>query len=131
MARRDRPAIEDLLTSHFGAARYVTGILADLHLDTGTLTWVNRGHHLPLVIRDDRWTIERTCPPAAPMGTGLDLPGETRHHQLQPADRLLLYTDGIVEARDVEGRDFGRERFVDFIVRHHSAIRCSTRPCVG
>ncbi|MFF4314772.1 SpoIIE family protein phosphatase [Streptomyces sp. NPDC001507] len=27
---------------------------------------------------------------------------------------------GIVEARDAEGREFGRDRFVDFIVRHHS-----------
>ncbi|MGN5382459.1 PP2C family protein-serine/threonine phosphatase [Streptomyces lasalocidi] len=43
-----------------------------------------------------------------------------RHHQLQPGDRLLLYTDGIVEARDAAGREFGRDRFVDFIVRHHS-----------
>ncbi|WP_419249047.1 SpoIIE family protein phosphatase [Streptomyces canus] len=33
---------------------------------------------------------------------------------------LLLYTDGIVEARDAEGRRFGRERFADFVVRHHS-----------
>ncbi|MFJ9710722.1 PP2C family protein-serine/threonine phosphatase [Streptomyces sp. NPDC101234] len=113
-------AIEDLLTSHFGASRYVTGILADLDLGTGTLTWINRGHHLPLVIRDDRWAFELSCPPAAPMGTGLDLPVTVRHHQLQPGDRLLLYTDGIVEARDTEGREFGRDRFVDFIVRHHS-----------
>ncbi|MER6220781.1 PP2C family protein-serine/threonine phosphatase [Streptomyces sp. 900105755] len=113
-------AVEQLLTAHFGATRYVTGILADLDLDTGTLTWINRGHHLPLVVRDDRWTIELACPPAAPMGTSLDLPVAVRHHQLQPGDRLLLYTDGIVEARDAEGHEFGRDRFVDFIVRHHS-----------
>lgn len=54
------------------------------------------------------------------MGTSLDLRVAVRHHQLQPGDRLLLYTDGIVEARDAEGREFGRDHFVDFIVRHHS-----------
>ncbi|MGW7239394.1 PP2C family protein-serine/threonine phosphatase [Streptomyces sp. NPDC054804] len=112
-------AIEDLLTFHFGSSRYVTGILADLDLDTGTLTWINRGHYLPLVIRDDRWAFELSCPPAAPMGTGLDLPVTVRRHQLQPGDRLLLYTDGIVEARDAEAR-VRPGRFVDFIVRHHS-----------
>ncbi|MFJ8106061.1 PP2C family protein-serine/threonine phosphatase [Streptomyces sp. NPDC096132] len=117
---RTSQAVEDVLTAHFGTSRYVTGLLADLDLATGLLTWINRGHHLPLVVRDNRWTIELTCPPAAPMGTALGLPIVVRRDQLQPGDRLLLYTDGIIEARDAAGREFGRDRFVDFIVRHHS-----------
>ncbi|MFF4837751.1 PP2C family protein-serine/threonine phosphatase [Streptomyces sp. NPDC001315] len=117
---RTGQAVEDVLTAHFGTSRFVTGILAELDLGTGQLTWINRGHHLPLVVRDNRWTIELTCPPAAPMGTALGLPVVVRRDQLQPGDRLLLYTDGIVEARDADGREFGRDRFVDFIVRHHS-----------
>ncbi|WP_234358409.1 PP2C family protein-serine/threonine phosphatase [Streptomyces sp. NRRL B-24085] len=114
-------AVESVLVSHFGTSRYVTGILADLDLDTGHLTWINRGHHLPLVIRDNRWTVELTCPPAGPMGTCLGLPIVVSRRQMEPGDRLLLYTDGIVDARDGEGRRFGRERFTDFIVRHHSS----------
>ncbi|QIJ61101.1 PP2C family protein-serine/threonine phosphatase [Streptomyces sp. JB150] len=112
-------AVEDLLMTHFGTSRYVTGILADLDLATGELTWVNRGHHLPLVVRDNRWTVELSCPPAGPMGSGLGLPITVSRRQLQPGDRLLLYTDGVVEARDADGREFGRDRFVDFVVRHH------------
>ncbi|MEV7072433.1 PP2C family protein-serine/threonine phosphatase [Streptomyces sp. NPDC093990] len=113
-------AVEGVLVSHFGTSRYVTGILADLDLDTGHLTWINRGHHLPLVIRDNRWTAELTCPPAGPMGTCLELPIVVSRHQMEPGDRLLLYTDGIVDARDTTGQRFGRDRFVDFVVRHHS-----------
>ncbi|MFE9626612.1 PP2C family protein-serine/threonine phosphatase [Streptomyces sp. NPDC006527] len=113
-------AVEEVLLEHFGTSRYVTGILAELDLSSGQLCWVNRGHHLPLVVRDNRWTIELTCPPAGPMGTGLGLPVVVRRQQLQPGDRLLMYTDGVVEARDAEGREFGRDRFVDFIVRQHS-----------
>lgn len=113
-------AVEDVLVAHFGTSRYVTGILADLDLDTGHLTWINRGHHLPLVIRDNRWTLELVCPPAGPMGTALGLPIKVSRQQLEPGDRVLLYTDGIVDARDAWGQRFGRERFVDFIVRHHS-----------
>jgi serine phosphatase RsbU (regulator of sigma subunit) len=112
-------AVEDLLMTHFGTSRYVTGILADLDLVTGELTWINRGHHLPLLVRDNRWTVELSCPPAGPMGTGLGLPIAVSRRQLQPGDRLLLYTDGVVEARDADGREFGRDRFVDFVVRHH------------
>ncbi|MFF3639443.1 SpoIIE family protein phosphatase [Streptomyces sp. NPDC002250] len=39
--------IEDALIEQFGPSRYVTGILADLDMRTGRLTWINRGHHLP------------------------------------------------------------------------------------
>ncbi|MER6703170.1 PP2C family protein-serine/threonine phosphatase [Streptomyces fumanus] len=112
--------VERTLMEQFGARRYVTGILADLDTTTGVLTWINRGHHLPLLIRDQRGSTTLTCPPAGPMGTGLGLPITVCREQLQRGDRLVLYTDGVVEARDAEGNEFGRDRFVDFVLRHHS-----------
>ncbi|WP_434099960.1 PP2C family protein-serine/threonine phosphatase [Streptomyces viridosporus] len=112
--------VERALIEQFDARRYVTAILADLDMESGRLTWINRGHHLPILIRDSRWTSELACPPAGPMGTGLGLPITMATEQLEPGDRLLLYTDGIVEARDARGVEFGRDRFVDFIRRHHS-----------
>lgn len=36
---------------------------------------------------------------------------------LEPGDRVLLYTDGVTEARDSQGRLFGLERFTDMIIR--------------
>jgi serine phosphatase RsbU (regulator of sigma subunit) len=112
--------VEKVLLEQFSTSRYVTAILADLDMASGRLSWINRGHHLPILIRDNRWTTELECPPAGPMGADLALPVTVRAEQLQPGDRLLLYTDGVVEARDSRGREFGRERFVDFIRRHHA-----------
>ncbi|MCM3298034.1 serine/threonine-protein phosphatase [Streptomyces pseudogriseolus] len=112
--------VEQVLLEQFSASRYVTGILADLDTASGRLTWNNRGHHLPVLIRDNRWTTELECPPAGPMGAALDLPVTECVEHLQPGDRLLLYTDGVVEARDGRGREFGRDRFVDFVRRHHA-----------
>jgi serine phosphatase RsbU (regulator of sigma subunit) len=112
--------VERVLLEQFGGSRYVTGILADLDVDSGRLTWINRGHHLPIVVRGSRWTSELACPPAGPMGAGLGLRVTQRAEHLEPGDRLLLYTDGVVEARDARGRQFGRDRFVDFVRRHHS-----------
>ncbi|MFB8754542.1 PP2C family protein-serine/threonine phosphatase [Streptomyces nigra] len=112
--------VERVLIEQFDGCRSVTAILADLDMTSGRLTWVNRGHHLPILIRDNRWTTDLSCLPAGPMGADLGLPVATATEQLEPGDRLLLYTDGIVEARDARGREFGRDRFVDFIRRHHS-----------
>ncbi|MFJ8803040.1 PP2C family protein-serine/threonine phosphatase [Streptomyces sp. NPDC102487] len=113
-------AIEDALVEQFGHTRYATGILADLELETGKFSWVNRGHLLPVLIRGGRWASTLHCPPAGPMGSGFNLPIQQRTEQLEPGDRLLLFTDGITEARDTDGHEFGVERFTDFIIRHHA-----------
>ncbi|MEU0782625.1 PP2C family protein-serine/threonine phosphatase [Streptomyces sp. NPDC006173] len=112
-------AVEQVLLKQFGPSRYVTGILANLDTATGMLTWVNRGHHPPVVIRDGRWTTLLHCPPAHPMGSDLHLPTTVCREQLQPGDRIVLYTDGITEAR-TRGEEFGLSRFTDFLIRHHA-----------
>ncbi|MGV9249953.1 SpoIIE family protein phosphatase [Streptomyces sp. NPDC003697] len=59
---------------------------------------------------------------------GFGLPIVECRAQLEPGDRSLLCTDGIVEARDADGRQFGPGHCVDFIVRHHSGHRTPRRP---
>ncbi|MFI6338276.1 PP2C family protein-serine/threonine phosphatase [Streptomyces sp. NPDC050535] len=113
-------AAEDVLVGQFGHSRYATGILGDLELNTGLFSWVNRGHMLPVLIRGGRWASTLRCPPAGPMGSGFNLPVSQRTEQLEPGDRLLLFTDGITEARGTDGKEFGVERFTDFIIRHHA-----------
>jgi serine/threonine protein phosphatase PrpC len=113
-------SIERSLIDHFGHWRYVTAILADLDTATGRLAWVNRGHHPPVLIRGSRWGATLECPPAHPMGIEASLPVRLCREQLQPGDRLLLYTDGVTEARNAEGSEFGLERFTDFIIRSNA-----------
>ncbi|MEU1124147.1 PP2C family protein-serine/threonine phosphatase [Streptomyces sp. NPDC005899] len=113
-------AIEQVLLQEFRAERWVTGILADLDTTTGVLTWTNRGHLPPVVICGGRWTSLLDCPPAHPMGSDFGLPTVLCREQLQPGDRLVLYTEGITEARNAAGEEFGEDAFRDFLVRHHS-----------
>jgi hypothetical protein len=112
--------IERVLIEQFGHGRYATGVLADLDLASGQLVWVNRGHHPPVLLRAGRRTTVLHCPPAHPMGTDLGLPVRPCREQLEPGDRLLLYTDGVTEARDAHGREFGLDRFTDFVIRHQA-----------
>ncbi|MFJ8745385.1 PP2C family protein-serine/threonine phosphatase [Embleya sp. NPDC127516] len=95
--------IEAALLEQFGHSRYATAILAELDLLTGALTRVNRGHHPPIVIRNGQWVATLEHPPAHPMGTAMGLPVELYDEQPEPGDRVLLYTDGITEARNPEG----------------------------
>ncbi|MFD3809041.1 PP2C family protein-serine/threonine phosphatase [Streptomyces sp. NPDC058619] len=112
--------IEESLIEHFGHNTYVTAVLGDVNADTGLFSWINRGHHPPILIRAGRWTTALSCPPAHPLGTDLGLPITLRREQLEPGDRILLYTDGITEARDRNGRPFGMDQFTDFVIRHHA-----------
>ncbi|MFI9122431.1 PP2C family protein-serine/threonine phosphatase [Streptomyces bikiniensis] len=112
--------VEQVLIDHFGHNTYVTAVLADLDVATGLLSWINRGHHPPILIRGGRWTAALPCPPAHPLGTGLGLTATLCREQLEPGDRVLLYTDGVTEARDARGNEFGLERFTDFVIRRHA-----------
>lgn len=111
--------IEKVLHDQFSDGSYATGVLADLDTVTGVLSWVNRGHLPPVLIRGGRWTTRLRCPPAHPMGTRLGLEAAVCREQLEPGDRIVLYTDGITEARRA-GTEFGLDRFIDFLIRHHA-----------
>ncbi|MEU6415420.1 SpoIIE family protein phosphatase [Microbispora sp. NPDC046933] len=119
---RNSEAIERVLIDEFGRSdRFVTAVLGDLDLDTGLFSWVNRGHHAPVLIRQGRWTSTLECPPAHPMGLDLGLPVTLCQEQLEPGDRILLYTDGITEMRSPDSGEFGLGRFVEFMIRQNAA----------
>lgn len=112
--------VDETLMEQFTGDRYATGVFADLDTATGVLTWTSRGHPPPVVIRGGRTALALECPPVPPMGAGLGIAAELCRDQLEPGDRVLLYTDGITEARNPEGQEFGVERLVDFVIRHHA-----------
>ncbi|WP_197038847.1 PP2C family protein-serine/threonine phosphatase [Herbidospora cretacea] len=119
---RNSEDVEAVLIEEFGRAqRFVTAVMGDLDLRTGVFSWVNRGHPLPILLRGGRWTTMLDCQPAHPMGLDLGLPVTTCREQLEPGDRLILYTDGITEIRDASGREFGVHRFVDFVIRNNQS----------
>ncbi|MFD0366741.1 PP2C family protein-serine/threonine phosphatase [Streptomyces sp. NPDC127114] len=100
--------------------RLLTCVIGDLDTTTGRLEWINCGHPAPLLIRDRRivtGALDR--PPHPPLGlTGYDVgPPPVHTAQLQPGDRLLLFTDGVTDARSATGELFGERRLADIVVR--------------
>lgn len=93
-------AMETSLDSYLGEETFITAAIVEYAAD-GTLTVVNCGHHPPLYVADGQAQL-LTCPQESlPLGFH-DEPTPGRF-VLAPAFRLLLYTDGLVEARDEEG----------------------------
>jgi serine phosphatase RsbU (regulator of sigma subunit) len=109
-------AIEQALAGQFGGERFVTGQLAQLDCGTGQLRWINAGHPLPLLVRRAKVVDTLACHPVPPLGLGFGQP-EIATAALEPADRVLFYTDGVVEGRDLAGEPFGEVRLADLLVR--------------
>ena len=76
---------------------------------------------------------ELPTPTALPLGLGhmLRRPPAVTEMMLEPGDALVLYTDGITEARDHEGRWFGEARLVDFLQRAVAAGQAEGREGVA
>ena len=119
-------SIHEALLAAFQGVVFTTATLVDLDTDTGVLSWINAGHPHPLLLRDNRLVKTLTCPPAPPLGLRLP-PDVTRpaftacQERLEPGDQVLLYTDGVTEARSPDGEFFGEQRLADLLSRNLAA----------
>jgi hypothetical protein len=96
-------------------ARYVTAVLVRLDLGTGRLRWLSAGHPPPVVVRADGAREALEGDPAPPLGTGLGGGPTVAEEYLEPGDVLALHTDGVTEARALDGHQLGLEGYVDLL----------------
>ncbi|MFD5271644.1 PP2C family protein-serine/threonine phosphatase [Streptomyces sp. NPDC058335] len=116
---RSRTVHRSSSPEQFHKIRYATGILAASTSPPGSCAGSTTAPS-PVLIRGGRWVTTLAYAPTHPLGTDLGLTATVCQEHLEPGDRLLFYTDGITEAPDARGQEFGRDRFVDFIVRQHA-----------
>jgi serine phosphatase RsbU (regulator of sigma subunit) len=97
-------------------------VLARLDLTTGIVRWVNAGHPPPLVVRGGKLVKMLDLRPSTPLGVPFgESPVTIGEEALEPGDRILLYTDGMTEARTADGRFFTAERLAEFLERQAAA----------
>jgi len=93
--------------------RFVTFFAGILDAD-GNCTYVNAGHNPPFVLSSDGSLRELTTG-----GMVLGLFSEARHEsdtiKLQPKDHIVLFTDGVFEALNSKGEEFGMKRLIDLL----------------
>ncbi len=108
--------VDDVIRSQFGEEHFATAQMADIDLRTGVLRWVNAGHPRPLLLRHGAVLESLRSAPTLPMG----MAGETpfvAEEPLQRGDRLLFFTDGVIEERTPDGVELGLGGLTTFLDR--------------
>ncbi len=82
---------------------------------SGQLTYVNAGHNPPLLYRQGQDELTELGRTGIILGVLEEATFEQRTIQLRPGDLLLLYTDGVTEATDAQGQEFGKHRLQSFM----------------
>ncbi|MDX3763247.1 PP2C family protein-serine/threonine phosphatase [Streptomyces sp. AK02-04a] len=108
--------MDDAISRQFGPDHFVTAQLMHINIATGELELVNAGHPAPLLIREGRVERQLESATTLPVGFGGELP-RVREHLLQPGDRVLCYTDGIIEEHVTGSEPFGEERLIHCVNR--------------
>lgn len=99
--------------------RYATGFVAVLHTDSGRLCWTNAGHNPALLLRagGGHEQLEAT---GLPLGLLPEAEYQREERTLGPGDLLVVYTDGVTEAANPAGEEYGLERLLE-LSRAHAA----------
>ncbi|NMB77624.1 MAG: SpoIIE family protein phosphatase [Methanomicrobiales archaeon] len=111
---------DTIITSRSHSGMFVTLFYGVLDPESRTLSFINAGHNPPFILRagsikpEDLFT----------SGPALGLPGTGRFREyrvpLHSGDTIVLYTDGITEALNPAGEEFGTGRLVDSVTEHAS-----------
>ncbi len=108
--------MDTAIDKQFGPDHFVTAQMMRLDIGTGHLQWVNAGHPAPLLIRDHRVVQVLESPGTLPVGFGGDIP-QVSEQTLWRGDRVLFFTDGLIEEHETGGEQFGEERLINIVER--------------
>lgn len=98
-----------LICENTDSSKFITALLALVDPASRTIQFASAGHHMPLVRRPgDANPIKLEGQPGLPLGVELSAEYATTEHQIEESGAVfLVYTDGVIEARNPEGAEFG------------------------
>jgi sigma-B regulation protein RsbU (phosphoserine phosphatase) len=111
--------VNTILCGHISEGRFISFFYCVVDSEVGSLTYANAGHFPPALIKADGTLIRLTSGGPVlgvlPAGTY-----ESGTSAFGPGDRLILYTDGITEARSETDEEFGDERLLSMALEHRA-----------
>ncbi|HYM80585.1 MAG TPA: SpoIIE family protein phosphatase [Candidatus Limnocylindria bacterium] len=112
--------VNRIMAANLSGGRFITLFYGVLDAGRRTFSYTNAGHNPPLVLRADG-SCERLEAGGLLLGAFPEASYEQGEASLAPGDRLVLYTDGMVEAENPERELFGEERLLEVLRRHARA----------
>ncbi|MGE5567505.1 MAG: SpoIIE family protein phosphatase [Rhodospirillales bacterium] len=101
------------LNDRTGGEQYATLFYCSVDAG-GSMCWVNAGHPPPLLVRANG-DVEELSATGVPVGMLEEAEYPVKEHRLEAGDKLLVYSDGITEARNLAGEFFGLTRLKSII----------------
>src|SRR6266542_606422 len=97
-----------------GGLRFVTAFLAEYEPAARTMTYINAGHNQPM-LRNKSGAIQHLDAGGLPLGIKADAAYQTGTVTLEAGDWLVVFTDGVVEAINEAGADYGEQRLISVL----------------
>lgn len=112
--------VDKMITEKNVAGMFVTLWFAIIDLNTGHVDVCNAGHDYPAIsLKGQDYVIEKT-PHGPPIAFIPGVPFTGYEFDLEPGDRIFLYTDGLNEAKRSDGERFGIERMLTVLNNHRN-----------
>jgi len=99
-----------------GGARFTTAFLAELDPVTGNIKYVNAGHNVP-ILRRSSGVIDRPDAGGLPIGVMANATYEVGCTRFESGDWLVIFTDGMIEALNANGDEYGEPELIRLIDR--------------
>jgi serine phosphatase RsbU (regulator of sigma subunit)/pSer/pThr/pTyr-binding forkhead associated (FHA) protein len=119
---RRMEGLNRFLNNRTGGEKYATVFYCLIERD-GTLNYVNAAHCPPMVVNAGGIAGELE-PTGMPVGLLEEATFEVAGRKLQPGDKIVIYSDGVTEAQNVQGEFFEKKRLRE-IVRRHAPESCT------
>ena len=101
--------VNNLLAEDNESAMFVTVLYAVYDPSSGHITYASGGHNAPLIVRADGSSALLPLTGGIALGLAPDLEYDQTSVTLEPGDIVILYTDGVTEAMNANGEEFGIE----------------------
>jgi sigma-B regulation protein RsbU (phosphoserine phosphatase) len=111
--------VNRILCGNIAEDRFISFFYCIVDSEDGSLTYANAGHYPPVLVRASG-QVERLTAGGAVLGVFADGAYEQDRVPLQAGDRLVLFTDGITEARDGGDEEFTEERLISHAIEHRA-----------